>query len=93
MSERYESKSIVGKDVMDNGARTIGKVKDIEINIETWAVEVFLVKIPRAISKELGVGGFTGATARIPPDSIEQIGDIIRLKLSAQEIAEKVEMD
>jgi sporulation protein YlmC with PRC-barrel domain len=93
MSELYESKSIVGKDVMDNGAKTIGKVKDIEINIESWAVESFLVKIPRAITKELGIGGLMGATARIKPESIEQIGDLVRLKLSAQEIAANIDME
>ncbi len=93
MSEMYETKSIVGKSVMDTGAMNIGKVKDMVINISDWTVECLLVKIPRQISKELGIGGIMGATARITPEFIDQIGDLVRLNITAQEMAEKIETD
>lgn len=93
MSERYESKSIIGKSVMDNSAMNIGKVKDIVININEWIVECLLVKIPRQVGKEIGIGGIMGATARVTPEFVDQIGDMVRLKVTAQELAQKVETD
>lgn len=93
MDTKYESKSIVGKDVMDSGAKTIGKLKDIVIDIGLWSIECILVRIPRNVSKELGIGGIMGATVRIQPGDIEQIGDVIRLKLSAEEIVQKAEIE
>ena len=93
MSERYESKSIIGKTVMDKNAMNIGKVKDIVININDWTVECLLVKIPRPIGKELGIGGIMGATTRVTPEFLDQIGDMVRLNVTAQELAQKVEID
>lgn len=93
MGDSYETKSIVGKNVMDTGAMNIGKVKDLVININDWTVECLLVKIPRQVSKELGIGGIMGATARVTPEFIDQIGDLVRLNVTAQELAEKIDTD
>lgn len=93
MSDQYETRSIVGKKVMDTGAMEIGKVKDIIIDIGTWTVECLLVKIPRQTSKELGIGGIMGATARITPELIDKIGDIVSINITAAELAETIEVE
>ena len=93
MGNKYETRVIAGKTVMDSGAKTIGKVKDIVININEWNVEYFLVKIPRQISKELGVGGMMGATAKIIPQYIDKIGDIVKLSVDSKELVEKIEFE
>jgi sporulation protein YlmC with PRC-barrel domain len=93
MSEEYETKTILNKSVMDTAAMQIGKVKDIVINISDWSVQCLLVKIPRPIAKELGVGGFTGATARLTPQHIEKIGDFISINITAQELVQQIEVE
>jgi len=93
MNDQYETKTIVGKNVIDTSAMNIGKVKDIVINISNWTVECLLVKIPRQTSKELGIGGIMGATAKVTPELIDQIGDMVRINITAQELAERVELD
>ena len=93
MGDRYETRMILGKMVVDNGAMNIGKIKDIVIDISNWSVDYLLVKIPRQVSKELGVGGIMGVTARITPGFIEKIGDLVKLNVEAKELIEKVELE
>ena len=93
MDDQRDARMILGKGVMDTGAMNIGKVRDIVINIRSWSVEYLLVKIPRQVSKELGVGGIMGATARVTPEFIEKIGDLVKLNVGAEELIEKVELE
>lgn len=93
MVEKIESRLLAGKSVVDTSAMTIGKVKDIMINLTNWSVVYILVKMPRQVTKELGVGGLMGATARVTPEFIERIGDLVKLNVEAKELVEKVEMD
>ena len=93
MVERMESRLLAGKSVVDTNAMTLGKVKDIMVNITNWKVEYILLKMPRQVAKELGVGGLMGATAKVTPEFIDRIGDLVKLNVSAKELVERVEIE
>jgi sporulation protein YlmC with PRC-barrel domain len=66
---------IIGKEVVDVHARSIGKVTDMEVNFETKTLEAFLV----------GKGGILESLGRsndiiIPQDMVLAIGDKILVK-------------
>jgi sporulation protein YlmC with PRC-barrel domain len=67
---------IVGKEVLDSSAIIIGKVKDVEVNLETKEIEA-LVLSKGTISEGLGLS--KGETI-VPYDMIKDIGDKILLK-------------
>lgn len=84
---------MIGKSVVDTAAMNIGKIKDVVVNINDWNVVYILVKIPRPISKEFGIGGLMGAIARVTPDYIEKIGDLVKLNVEALDLIQNVEID
>ncbi len=67
---------IVGKEVLDNSATIIGKVKDVEMDLETKTIEA-LVLGKGGISEGLGLS--KGETI-VPYDMVKKIGDKILLK-------------
>ncbi len=67
---------IVGKEVLDNTAVIIGKVKDVQIDMETNTIES-LVLGKGGISEGLGLS--KGETI-VPYDMVKKIGDKILLK-------------
>ncbi len=73
---------IVGKEVLDSSAVIIGKVKDVEVNMETNQIEAFVLG-KGGISEGLGLS--KGETI-VPYDMVKQIGDKILLKSAAESI-------
>jgi sporulation protein YlmC with PRC-barrel domain len=73
---------IVGKEVLDNSAIIIGKVKDVEVNMETNQIEAFVLG-KGGISEGLGLS--KGETI-VPIDMVKQIGDKILLKSASEPI-------
>jgi sporulation protein YlmC with PRC-barrel domain len=67
---------IIGKEVLDSSAVVIGKVRDLELNVETNQIEAFILG-KGGISEGLGLS--KGETV-VPYDMIKQIGDKILLK-------------
>lgn len=67
---------IVGKEVLDSSAVIIGKVKDVEINMDTNDIQAFIVG-KGGISEGLGLS--KGETI-VPYDMVSKIGDKILLK-------------
>jgi sporulation protein YlmC with PRC-barrel domain len=67
---------IVGKEVLDSSAMIIGKVKDVEVNMETKAIEAFVIS-KGGISEGLGLSKGENI---VPYDMIKKIGDKILLK-------------
>lgn len=67
---------VVGKEVLDNTAVIIGKVKDVQIDMETNTIES-LVLGKGGISEGLGLS--KGETI-VPYDMVKKIGDKILLK-------------
>jgi sporulation protein YlmC with PRC-barrel domain len=67
---------IVGKEVLDSSAVIIGKVKDVEINMDTNDIQSFVVG-KGGISEGLGLS--KGETI-VPYDMVSKIGDKILLK-------------
>jgi len=69
---------VIGKEVLDNTAVIIGKVKDVQIDMETNTIES-LVLGKGGISEGLGLS--KGETI-VPYDMVKKIGDKILLKSS-----------
>ncbi len=67
---------IVGKEVLDSSAVIIGKIKDVEMNLETNEIQAFIVG-KGGISEGLGLS--KGETI-VPYDMVSKIGDKILLK-------------
>ena len=67
---------IIGKEVLDNSAMIIGRVKDVEVNAETNEIEAFVVS-KGGISESLGL---SGNEMVIPFGRVKQIGDKILLE-------------
>jgi sporulation protein YlmC with PRC-barrel domain len=67
---------IIGKEVLDNSATIIGKVKDIETDPDTRKIEA-LVLSKGGISEGLGLS--KGETI-VPFDMVKKIGDKVLLK-------------
>ncbi|MBU4535482.1 MAG: PRC-barrel domain-containing protein [Euryarchaeota archaeon] len=67
---------IVGKEVLDNSATIIGKVKDVEMDLETKTIEALILG-KGGISEGLGIS--KGETI-VPYDMVKKIGDKILLK-------------
>ncbi|HNR26569.1 MAG TPA: PRC-barrel domain-containing protein [Methanobacteriaceae archaeon] len=71
---------IIGKEVLDSSAVVIGKVRDLELNVETNQIEAFILG-KGGISEGLGLS--KGETV-VPYDMIKQIGDKILLKNASE---------
>lgn len=67
---------IIGKEVLDSSAVIIGKVKDVEMDDELYAVEAIVLN-KGGFSQGLGLS--KGETI-VPIDRIKKIGDKILLK-------------
>ncbi|MBC7101124.1 PRC-barrel domain-containing protein [Methanothermobacter tenebrarum] len=67
---------IIGKEVLDSSANVIGKVKDIEVDLETRTIEA-LVLGKGGLSEGLGLS--KGETI-VPYDMVKRIGDKILLE-------------
>ncbi|MDD1775646.1 MAG: PRC-barrel domain-containing protein [Methanobacterium sp.] len=67
---------IIGKEVLDNSAMIIGRVKDVEVDAETNQMEAFIIS-KGGISESLGL---SGNEIVIPFTRVKQIGDKILLE-------------
>jgi len=68
------SRELVGKEVIDAGARIIGRVKDIEIDLVKWNVTGIIITT-----------GFMRARNVLTGD-IDKVGDKVVLKVVADKI-------
>lgn len=67
---------IIGKEVLDSSAVIVGRVKDVEVNMETNEIEAFILG-KGGISESLGL---SRNDTVIPFEMVKQIGDKILLK-------------
>lgn len=72
---------IIGKEVLDSSATIIGKVKDVEVNLENNEIVAFVLG-KGGISEGLGIS--KGETI-VSFDMINRIGDKILLKSGSEE--------
>lgn len=71
---------IIGKEVIDNSASIIGKIKDVEFNSKTQEIEAIVLN-KGGISENLGIS--KGETI-VPYDMIRSMGDKVLLKNDVQ---------
>jgi len=67
---------IIGKEVLDSSASVIGKVKDIEVDLETRTIEALILG-KGGLSESLGLS--KGETI-VPYEMVKKIGDKILLE-------------
>lgn len=68
---------LIGKEVLDAEAKSVGHVRDIDIDVDKWTVTSIVVK-PGFIKK-----------IPIPVSNIEKIGDRVILKVAADKMQKK----
>ena len=69
-----KSNELIGKEVIDAGARIIGPVKALDIDVKKWTVTGIIVKT-----------GYIRKTC-IPVGDIDKVGDKIILKVTIDKI-------
>lgn len=68
--------TIIGKEVLNSSAMVVGRVKDIEVNMETNEIEALIIG-KGGISESLG---FSSGEVVIPYEMVKEIGDKILLR-------------
>jgi sporulation protein YlmC with PRC-barrel domain len=68
---------ILGKGVLDRNANVVGKVDDFEIDVESWTITKFVVRL--GFIKRVSVG----------MDKIDKVGDKVILKITKEELGMK----
>ena len=76
MNKRRVREQIIGKEVINSSARVIGKVKDVEINLDKNEIEAIILS-KGGSSESLGL---SGEEFVIPYDAVEQVGDRVLIK-------------
>ena len=74
-------KEIIGKEVIDTSGIVIGKIEDVEVDLETQTLEAFMVTKGGILE---GIGRSNSGT-RIPYGNIKTIGDKVLLKSDVPE--------
>lgn len=87
------SKEFMNMEVFDARLRKIGKVKDVEIELDTLQVINFIIELENDAAKEI-LGEkpmFKKSIAKVSRSLIEKIGDVIVLKNSVDELKSRIE--
>ena len=81
------AKQFFGITVLDKNVREVGKVEDIDIDVETGAVSTLIISLKKGI--------FSNDSIEVDFDKINTIGDYILLntEIAAEEEAEEEEAE
>jgi sporulation protein YlmC with PRC-barrel domain len=72
--------------------QVMGKIRDLVIDPERYALSGFVVEVDRDVAKRLGVKFMMRkAKFRVPTSVVEKIGDAVVLRLSISELAENIQ--
>jgi sporulation protein YlmC with PRC-barrel domain len=83
------SKDLIGKEVVGAEGWKIGKVKDIMIDKDTWAVTSLSIDLESNIAKEFKLKKMWGKSdLTIPVGHVQGVADRIVLKTSKSQILE-----
>ena len=81
------SDQIFGKTVVGAAGNYIGEVNNIEIDASTWHVVNLVIKLSDKATKEFGLKKtLKSPTIKIPTSLIKNIGVIIKLDLSLEDL-------
>ncbi len=61
---------VLGKKVIDKNAFEVGKVSDLDLDAEKWAIEAIYIS-----------SGILGSDLRVPIEDVGKIGDYVTLKI------------
>jgi sporulation protein YlmC with PRC-barrel domain len=83
------AKDLIGKEVVGAGGWKIGKVKEIMIDRDTWAVTALSIDLESNIAKEFNMKKMWGKSdLTIPVGQVQGIADRIVLNTSKSQILE-----
>jgi sporulation protein YlmC with PRC-barrel domain len=76
------------KQVFAQGMTKIGKVKDIEVNPDSFAVTDVIVQVEKEAARKIFGEKFlfSGTHVKVPVSTIDKIGDIVSLKFGIDEL-------
>ncbi|MBS7622833.1 PRC-barrel domain-containing protein [Candidatus Bathyarchaeota archaeon] len=78
--------------VYASGMQVMGKIRDLVVDPERYALTGFVVEVERDVAKRLGVKFMVRkAKFRVPASAVEKIGDAVVLKLSLSELAGNIQ--
>jgi sporulation protein YlmC with PRC-barrel domain len=85
-------RTFVEKQVFAQGMSLIGKVKDIEVNPDTFAITDLIVQAEKEAARKIFGEKFLfgGASIKVPVSTIDKIGDIVSLKFGIDQLKEYV---
>ncbi len=78
VNKRKVAQQIVGKEVLDSSGMVVGKVKDVEVNLDNNEIEAIILG-KGSISESLGL---SRDEVIIPYDEVDEIGDKVLIKKS-----------
>lgn len=82
-------KGLRGKPVMDQSARHIGRIADVEIATDRWQVESIVIALDRPMLETLGVAKplFGRPKIRVGTHTIKSTGDSVLLNVDVSTLA------
>jgi sporulation protein YlmC with PRC-barrel domain len=80
------------KQVFAQGMSMIGKVKDIEVNPNSFAVTDLLVQVEKEAARKIFGEKFlfSGARVKVPVSTIDKMGDIVTLKFPLDQLKDYI---
>ncbi len=83
------TRDVIGKEVLGAEGWKIGKVEEIVIDKESWAVTALSVALESNIAKEFNVKKMWGKSAfTVPIGQVQGVADRIILKISKSQISD-----
>ncbi len=83
------AKDLIGKEVLGAEGWKIGKVEEIVIDKDTWAITALSVDLESNIAKEFNLKKMWGkSTFTIPIGQVQGVADRVILKMSKSQIFE-----
>ncbi len=87
MSIMINIEDVLGKTVIGTAGNYIGEVTNVDIEANTWQITFLNIKLSDKAAKELGLKKkLKSSTIKIPTPSVHDIGVIITLTLSLEEL-------
>jgi sporulation protein YlmC with PRC-barrel domain len=91
----YKSKDVLGKTVANADGMLIGKLEDIVIDTETWAISDLQVRVEKQTAKELGLKipllGFGSLLILIDVSHVKSMSDQVILDMPSEKFKSYVD--
>jgi sporulation protein YlmC with PRC-barrel domain len=84
---------IIGLQVVTSGAHILGEIKGARIDTKTWAIKYLNIKLSDNAANRLGMKKrFRSSTISIPVDIIHEVGEIVTVARSMEQLENSQEI-